>query len=63
MTIITLDNLLEEIAAEPLNNCLSSKEKRFLNDLEYLKTDDFELYIKYCTKYEKIRNKKLINGF
>ncbi|TET75182.1 MAG: hypothetical protein E3J56_01150 [Candidatus Aminicenantes bacterium] len=64
MSFISLDNLLEEIAAEPLNNyqSKSSKEKRFLNELESLHHQDLELYLKYFTKYLRIRNDKIREG-
>lgn len=62
MTIITLEELLEEIKAEPLNNGLSNKERRFINEIEYLKKDDIELYVKYWTKYLQIRNDKIRQG-
>jgi len=62
MSIISLDNLLEEIAAEPLNDCTSGKEKRFLNELEYLHHQDLELYLKYFTKYLRLRNDKIREG-
>lgn len=62
MTIISLEELLEEIKAEPLDNCLSNKERRFLNEVECLKETDIGLYVKYWTKYLQIRNDKIRYG-
>lgn len=62
MTIISLEDLLEEIKAEPLDNHLSSKERRFINEVECLKKPDIELYVKYWTKYLQIRNDKIRYG-
>lgn len=60
--IITLDNLLEEIAAESLDDCTSPKERRFLNEIESFQKTDINLYVKYFTKYLRIRNDKIRQG-
>ena len=61
--IISLEILLEEIDSEPVETFLTAKEKRFINEVEYLKEDNIDLYIKYWTRYEVIRNKKFRDGF
>lgn len=53
-----LEELLKKIKLEPLSSGLSMNEIKYLTELEYLKRESFELYVKYYNKYEQIKAHK-----
>ncbi len=57
--ILDLENLLQEIKAEPYQRCLTTTELRYMNELEYLRTKDMTQYLKYYIRYECVKRKKL----
>ena len=56
--IVTLENLLNEIALEPVRSDQSRKEKKFFKLLDRLKESDSEMYVRFVMRYNEVQNSK-----